>query len=289
MPIPVTKGDSFNKQMKRTIKKKRPSATRSKASSKTKSTGAKKMTREQRIAKRQKELASKSKGGFEYFIFKEGTRRLRAVPIIGEEEFAVEVMRFYIGGDVKSFISPATFGQPCAVYEKYEELKESDDEDEVEMASKMGLGRRYMMPFYAYKDERGDEVDTDAGVKLALLTSSQYQMVLNFYMEAEKGDFTDPDDGYDMKFKREGKGRNDTTYTVLDCKPSEGYGPYVNKEYDPEEMVQELLPTYEQTEEYLDKFMGDFGMDEDDEELEERPRRKKRPAAGKKRRRSSDV
>jgi hypothetical protein len=78
------------------------------------------------------------------------------------------------------------------------------------------------MPFYRYKDEGGKEVDTEIGVKLAMLTSSQYQQLLNFYLEDEKGDFTDPDEGYDIKFIREGKGRMDTTYTVLDCKNSRG-------------------------------------------------------------------
>jgi hypothetical protein len=63
-------------------------------------------------------------------------------------------------------------------------------------------------------------------------------------------------------------------------------------EYDPEEMTREIMPTYEQTEEYLQKFLDEFGMgDEDEEELQ--PRRKAKvkakAAPARKKRRRGDL
>ena len=242
------------------------------------------------IEARKKKLSEKNSGGFKYFLIKDGTTRMRMPKVSEDEEFCVEVMYFFLGKDIGGVVSPATFGEPCPIDELYQSLKSSSDENDVKLSEKIKPKRRYMGPFIQYKDERGKEVNAEAGVKLALLPGSCYQDMCDFYLDDEKGDFTDPRDGYDLKFKRSGQGQFDTSYTVLDCKPTRLPKEYSKEVYSPEEMVRELIPTFEEAEVMLKKYLGESTEDEDDAP---RTRKKKKSSSTgtkkKRRKRSSDI
>lgn len=249
--------------------------------------------RQKLMEKRAKALKeSNGGGGFPYFIFKEGTHRMRMPQVEEDQEICHEVMQFYLGKDIGGVISPQSFGEPCPIYELYEKLKSSSDDDDKAMLEKIKPRRRYMGPFYRYEDEKGKSVDTQSGVKLALLTGGQYQDITDLFLDDEQGDFTDPDEGYDIKFKRSGKGQFDTEYTVTPCKPTRIAKAFSKEIYDPEQMVRDIIPTYEECQEKLDKFLG-VSMDDEDEEEERKPvKKKKKSATGtkkKKKRRSSDL
>lgn len=215
----------------------------------------KKTSTRDKMKQRSEDLKKKgSGGGYKYFIFKDGVSRMRPLPIKEDVEPGVEVVFFYVSKDAGGFISPITFSEPCAYMEKYEELKRSKDEDDQALAKSMAPKRRYMVMHIKYKDEKGTEVDDENGAKLALLTNQQYQDLCDMYLDDEAGDFTDPVSGYDIKYKRSGKGMMDTVYSTLACKPTKLPKRY-NKVYDPEAEVRNIIPSYEETEELLSQFL----------------------------------
>lgn len=268
--------------VKRTIKttKKKPVATKAKTGT------VKKISKRDLIRKRQKELEDRAKNtGNNLYFFKEGTVRARIVRTPEDQEPGIEIVRFYLpkSGGV---ISPATLGLPCALMEKFDELKAGDSDDK-DLSKKMGLGRRWGVPMYFFKDEKGKEVDTERGVKLALLTNGQYQEIIDYWLDEEElGDFADPNNGYDIKFKRVGKGMMDTEYTTTPCRPTRMKPEFSKNIYDPRELIQSELPTYEETQKLVDEWLMNPTDDGEDEAEETRPARKKKLV---KKRRTKDL
>ncbi len=240
----------------------------------------KKQSRKELMEERKKKLAEKGGGAFKTFFVKDGTTRFRVPQIVETQEVACEVTLIFLNKELGAVISPATFGEPCAIMEKYHELKDSKDEDDVALAARIKPKKRYMMPVYRFEDEKGKKVDTENGVKLVTLVNSLYQTLCDFYLDDEKGDFADIDDGYDIKLTRSGKGQFDTEYSALDCKPTPLHKDYATELYNPEEMVRELVPTYEETEEMIDKYMGGTSASTDDEE--DAPKKKSKKKKSKK-------
>lgn len=220
-----------------------------------------------KLKKRREKIASNNSKSDMFFLGKPGTYRMRSVPVEEDMENAVEVIQFYLGPDIKGVISPASLGMPCALEEHYQALKESEDEDDHETAGNMRRRFRYVMPHYRYKDDKGSQPDYEAGVRMLLLTGGLYQDWLDYYLEDEIGDPSDPINGFDIKYKREGSGQFDTSYSLLNCKPSrcdkKFRGPY-----NPEEILKKVLPSYDQTVSFLERFLG-ASVDDDDEEVDE--------------------
>lgn len=234
------------------------------------STGGK--TTREKMLERKKQLESKGKGGGIVFP-KEGTLRLRIKSPGEDEELGIEIIQFYLGPDMGGVISPATFDEPCPFMEKYKELKESDDEDDKELAKRLVPKRRYIIGGIGYKDDKGKEIDPDMIDRAVLIPSSVYQDIIDLYLdEDEWGDMTDDVEGYDIKITRSGKGKNDTKYTVSPCQKKS-----LDKKYrgtiDLESIVKNAIPSYEELEEKLKKFLNESPSDDDDED--EKPKKKK--------------
>lgn len=228
----------------------------------------KKKSLKQRMKEKKEELNKKG-GNFNILRQKdEGTIRVRVLPTGEDNEFVAEVLQFWLGKGIDSVISPETFGEPCALLEKYHELKDSDDEADKDLAKKLMPKRKYLMPVLVYADLKGKKVNDEDSGKLLQITNGLYQEIIDFYLdEDEWGDMTDPKNGYDLKITRTGKGQFDTTYTVAPCKntamPKEW-----RKEVDLDDMVRKETAGYEETVTALDKFMGSALEDEDDDEPE---------------------
>ena len=139
-----------------------------------------------KLQKRQKDLSAKGGSKFPFMNFKEGTTRIRLLPIPEDSEFGVEVTYFFPNTDIGSVISPATFGEPCALMEAYERLKKSSDPDDKEAAKLVAPKRRYFVYGYKYKDEKGKEVDMEVGAKLILLTNGVYQEIIDLYLDEDR-------------------------------------------------------------------------------------------------------
>ncbi len=240
-----------------------------------------KKSRADRLRKKKAELKSKGGKGNITFI-KEGTIRARVLPVSEEDDFVIEVTQFYLGPDIKGVFSPQTFGEPCAIMEKYNSLKESGDPDDKELAKKFSPKKKFLVPVIIM-DDRGKSVDGEKGITLLQLTNGLYQELIDLYLdEDEWGDMTDPEDGYDIKFTRTGTTMTDTEYSLKPCKNTtiaKGF----EKEVDAEKMVTEIIPTYEETQQKIAQYLNE------DVSEDEAPVRKKKIVRKKKKKRNADI
>lgn len=246
---------------------------------------AKKKLKE-RMKKKREQLRNRGSSGAIHFLKDGETLRARILSMGEEEEFIQEVVQFYLGSDIKGVISPVTIDEPCAIYETFQELKESDEEDDRELSTKFIPKKKYLALCILYKDNKGKIVDEENSPKFVMLTSGMYEEVLDLFLdEDEWGDMTDPEDGYDVRFKREGSGMKDTTYTVTPCSRTPFPEEYEGKTFDMKKELKKIIPSYEKTEEYRDQFLG-LTFD-DTEEEEETP--KKKTTRKKRRKKKSDI
>lgn len=228
-----------------------------------------------RLAKKRAEIEERGKGKGLLHFPKAGTTRIRILPVGEEKDFAMEVVQFYLGPEIKGVFSPSTFGDPCPIMELYEKLKKSKKTEDQNTAKRLVPKRKYLVPAVLYKDEAGKEIDTESGVKLVQITGGLYGEIIDYYLDTDGGDFTDPKDGYDLKIKRVGTGKMDTAYTVRTCKPSALPKEFA-KEVDLEKLVRSTIPSYEELLEVLEKF-NDSEPDEDEEDDEPKKKSKDKP------------
>ena len=239
---------------------------------KKKSTGS--STREKMLA-RKKKLEEKGSGNGLIFP-KEGTLRMRIKSPGDDQELGMEVVQFYIPG-VGGVISPATFDEPCPFMEKYEELKQSKDEDDKELAKRLIPRRRYVIGGIIYKDDKGNGVDYEGQNRGVLIAGAVSQDIIDLYLdEDEAGDMTDPVTGYDIKITRSGSGKFDTTYSVRQCKPSKLDKKY-RSDLDLEKIVRDQIKPYDELEEELNKFLNEAPADDEDDA----PKKKKKSSVDK--------
>lgn len=227
-----------------------------------------------RLKKRREELKSRSQSGNLVFIKADTTLRVRILPAGEDEEFIKEVTQFYLGGDIKGVISPVSIDEPCAIMEAYEELKNSEDEEDKSLAKKFAPRQRYLAFCLLYKDEKGKQIDEEKGPKFVILTSGMYQDIIDLYLDEDDwGDMTDPGkQGYDLKLSRTGSGKTDTEYSVTPC-PKSALPKGVKFQYDIDKEFRAIIPTYEATKEIAAKFLNLPAEDDDDEDSPKKPKK----------------
>jgi hypothetical protein len=231
----------------------------------------------ERLKKRLEEEKNKRTAGDIFFQKPNTTVRIRILDMGEENEFIQEVTQFYLGSEIKGVLSPATFNEPCAISETYEELKNSKDDEERELAAKFSPRSRYLAYCAFYKDKDGKELDENLSPKFMLLSSGVYQKILELYLdENEWGDMTDPEEGYDLKIIRTGSGKTDTDYDCTPCKPTRSPRIFRKKVYDLVEEVRKIMPNYDKTKSLLEQYLG---ADPEDE----------KPTTGRRRRKKSDA
>ena len=95
-------------------------------------------TKEKMLA-RKKQLESKGNGNGLVFP-KEGTLRMRIKSPGDDQELGIEIVQFYLGGNLGGVISPATFDEPCPfmgyhivelVFDKVSLMEFTDEEKNV--------------------------------------------------------------------------------------------------------------------------------------------------------------
>ena len=241
-------------------------------------------TRDKMLA-RKKQLESKSSGsGFIYP--KEGTLRMRIKSPGDDQELGMELITFYLGSENGSIVSPATFGDPCPFMEKYEELKNSSDDADKELAKEKFIPRRkYVIGGIIYTDDKGKSVDYDGKDRVVQIPRSVYQDIIDLYLdEDEAGDMTDPINGYDIKIIRTGSGKMDTSYSARSCKPTK-----LDKKYrgniDLESIVRSQIKSYDELEQLLKNYLNESSDEEDDDRLI----KKKKATDKKKKKYKSDI
>lgn len=243
-------------------------------------------TKEKMLA-RKKQLASRSNGGGGLVFPKEGITRIRMKSPGDDKELGIEIIQFYPNPEIGGIISPATFGDPCPFMDKYQELKNSKDEDDKALAKKLIPRRKYVIGGIIYEDEKGTKPDYEGNDKGVLISSSVYQDIIDLYLdEDDYGDMTDPLNGYDIKISRSGSGKLDTTYSVRACKASK-----LDKKFrgniDLEGIVRNQIKSYDELEDMLSKFLNDSSDDERDDHETSKPSKKSSKTKNKKKVKSS--
>lgn len=209
----------------------------------------------ERIAEKRQEIKDRSQTGNVIFI-KEGELRIRIQPVGEENDFSVEATHFYLGNEIKGVFSPLTIGNDCPIMEKYKELKEGSSEDK-DLAKTFYPKKKYLVPAIVYKDAKGKEIDEEKSGKLVMIPSSIFGQILDYFLDPEFGDFTDPDEGYDIKLVRSGKGKTDTEYSVRPCRASSIKVKKWRQEIDLDKRVEEAIPSYEEAEDKLAQFLAE--------------------------------
>lgn len=224
------------------------------------------MSTRERMLQRKKKLEERSSGGGGIIYPKKGVLRVRLMDQGEDKELGLEIIQFYISKEKGGIISPATFGDPCPFLEKYQELKNSEDEDDQELAKRLVPRRRYIVGGTCYRDEKGKEIDPDRICKPILIPRSVYQGIIDLYLDEDDwGDMTDPEEGYDIKITRAGEGMMDTTYSVNPCPGRKPLDSKYRHEMDLEEIIRGQIKYYDQLEELLNELLGTSFDDEEDE------------------------
>lgn len=235
------------------------------------------------MLQKQEDLKTRKGGGYNTFVIMEGKTRFRILFCGDDEDWAMEVTAFFLSKEIGLVISPKTFGEKCAIYEGYEEMKNSKSEDDRKFASTFKPSTKWLAPAVRYKDEDGKELDSEAGMKPLVMAKSAYEDALDLWLDKENGDFTHPLEGYDLKFTRTGKGKNDTKYGAIACKPTKapkGFRGPVNLE----EVVRSIMPTYKETKALLEKFLNITPEDDEDEPKSKKDKGEKKKKKKKKNR-----
>lgn len=234
---------------------------------------AKKTLLKDRLKKKQEEIRARGGSGDILFLKADTTTRVRILYVGEENEFIQEVTQFYLGPEIKGVISPATFGEPCAITEAFEELKASKDDDDKAMANKFPPRKRYLAYVAIYKDTKGKELDEERSPRFVLLTNSMYDDIIELFLDTDDwGDMTlTSDEGYDLKLSRVGSGKMDTSYSVVSCKNTPAPKEFRDKEYNLEEEVRKLIPSYEQTKEYIAQYLS---LPDEDEPKKKKKKKK---------------
>ena len=238
-----------------------------------------KKTLKEKMADKQEELKRKNSGNI-FFQKADTTTRVRILNMGEEEEFIKEIVQFYLGNDIKGVISPQTFGEPCGINEGYEELKTSKESSDKELASKFSPKKKYLAWVAICKDGKGKDWEEEP--KFVLLSAGQYGEILDLFLDDDDwGDMTNPLEGYDIKLKRIGSGKTDTKYSVSPCSKSKSPKAFRKEIYDLDEQVQAIMPSYEETKNLLETYLG---LEHDDDEDEPKKKKKKKGKKGKKNR-----
>lgn len=238
-----------------------------------KSKSTKKLSLKERVKAKKEELKNRSSRSNVIRQKDEGTIRVRIMQVGEDKEFYREVINFWLNNDLGSITSPQTIGQPCAAYEKYQELKESDDEMDMELAKKLTPRTKPVIPIIYYDDLKGKKVNSENSGKLLQISTGVLQEILDLYLDDDDwGDMTDPKKGYDIKITREGKGRFDTNYTVQPCKntpvPKE-----FRKPVDLDELVKAEIDSFDTTLDKVNKWLDSSPDTSDDDD--DAPKKKK--------------
>ena len=121
----------------------------------------------------------------------ETTVRLLAYPNNDGQPFK-ELMFYYNIGNNPGLLSPYQFGKPDPIQELITKLRDEGTKESYELAKKLYPKMRCYAPVVV----RGEE---ERGVRLWAFGKSVYQTLLNYMLDEDYGDITDPHEGRDVR------------------------------------------------------------------------------------------
>lgn len=121
----------------------------------------------------------------------ETTVRLIAYPNNDGQPFK-ELMFYYNIGNNPGLLSPYQFNKPDPIQELINKLRDEDSKESYELAKKLYPKMRCYAPVIV----RGEE---EKGVRLWAFGKQVYQTLLNYMLDEDYGDITDPLEGRDVR------------------------------------------------------------------------------------------
>jgi hypothetical protein len=121
----------------------------------------------------------------------EPTARLLAYPDNDGQPFK-ELMFYYNIGNNPGLLSPYQFGKADPIQELITKLRDEGTKESYELAKKLYPKMRCYAPVIV----RGEE---EKGVRLWAFGKQVYQTLLNYMLDEDYGDITDPTDGRDVR------------------------------------------------------------------------------------------
>ena len=149
-----------------------------------------------KIKDRLNQLQSTSSTKDNFWKPQPGKSIIRIVPYLHNKSNPFIELFFHYGlGDNKTYVSPASFGNPDPVEEFANKLKSSGDKDEWIQGKRLEPKMRTFAPVVV----RGQEKD---GVKFWGFGKTVYQELLSIIADPDYGDITDPTNGRDIMVER---------------------------------------------------------------------------------------
>lgn len=164
------------------------------------------MTLQEKVQKKLKELERRKQ---QYWRPDQGVSTIRILPSWkgDNEEFYFETAVHYgVGPNQRSIPCNRVLKKRCPICDRADRMLERDPDNQA-VADDLRPTERVNMNIIV----RGEE---DIGVQVWSATPRLLQELLGYFSDADYGDFTDPQDGFDVQLRRKGEGKMNTRYVL---------------------------------------------------------------------------
>ena len=191
----------------------------------------------------------------------ETTIRLIAYPDNDGQPFK-ELMFYYNIGNNPGLLAPYQFNKPDPIQELITKLRDEGSKESYELAKKLYPKMRCYAPVIV----RGEE---EKGVRLWAFGKTVYQTLLNYMIDEDYGDITDPTEGRDVRincYKKSGQ-----MWTTTDVRPRGKSSPLSEDHKDSKQWLSNIpdvndlyeLKSYEELERIINQWLNDDEAEEE--------------------------
>jgi hypothetical protein len=207
-------------------------------------------------AEQEDEDLAKSGGSSNYMKLEVGDNYVRVLPPpIGRKTPFFTAFQHFI--DLPGYDSPIVFNCPrmmareyCPACAKSDKLRASQNKKDQDAARNFWSSRRVFVNVI-------DRSDEEAGPKVLGIGKTIHEALVKIRKDdPDEGDFTHPEDGFDINIQRKGTTKNDTKYKVIPARRSTPLGDkdWINQQADLNQKL--AVPT-------LDDIKSMFARDDD--------------------------
>ena len=210
----------------------------------------------QRLEALQKPASNNSNNGKSLFWKPSiGKQTVRIMPSKFNKTTPFSELYFHYGIGKPVMISPTNFGEKDPLVEFAKKLRQTDQPENWKLAKKLEPKVRYFAPVIV----RGME---DEGVKIWQFGKELYSTFLQLAMDDEVGDYTDINQGRDIKLNTEGPEMTGTKYNRTTASPSMKSAPsgeadqielWLENQVDPQGVFKKI--PYEEMKEALESWL----------------------------------
>ena len=217
------------------------------------------------LKKRLGEISNKNKKTTNIWKPTPGQQNVRIVPNKSNPDNPFLELKFHYDFNNKTYLSPISFDRPDPIVELANHLRNSGDQDEYQMSTKLYPKMRIYVPVIV----RGEE---DKGVRFWGFGKQVYQALLTLIADDEYGDITDLKEGTDITVEyipKEETGKSFPETKILPRrKPSPVGDEKVLEAVKNQPLISEIYtePTYDELKDALEKYLAPEDEADENEE-----------------------